>query len=122
MCYNNAMNRFVVFGAILLFASPSFAWNNTCYKEGLPEMPFPKESRSTITLEARRVVSVEGNLITYDLGKEKVVIKADGVISQSFLKEVQKGHCTVKGFVSVEPDKSSFSNTVRFKAGTPGPR
>ena len=116
------MRFLIVFGAVLLLTSPCLAWNNACYKSGLPGIPFPRENRSIITLEARRVVGVQGNLMTYDLGGETVVIKTDGVACQSFLKEVQKGLCTVKGLISVEPDKGSFSDTGRFKAGAPGPR
>ena len=116
------MRVFMILAVLLLAGAQCLAWDNAaCYKGAVPGMVFPKESRSTITLEARRVVSVQGNIVIYDLGAEKIVIKCEGVSCQSFLKEVQQGRCVAKGFVVIEPDKGGFSDTGRFKAQSPGP-
>jgi hypothetical protein len=106
--------------ALVLFASPLLAWDNPCHTGPLAAVPFPQESRSIVTLEARRVVSIQGNLMAYDLGGRMVIIKAEGNSCQSFLKEVTKGNCKAKGLVTVEPDKGTFSDAgSRFKATAP---
>jgi hypothetical protein len=75
-----------------------------------------------LNLEARRVVSVEGSLMTYDLGGERIIIRLEGMAGREFLKELQKGKCGAKGFVTIETEKKSFSDTGRYKAVVPSPR
>ena len=112
--------RFALIIALVLFASPLLAWDNPCHTGPLPAAPFPQENRSMVTLEARRVVSVQGNLLAYDLGGRTVIIKAEANSCQSFLKNVAKGNCKAKGLVSIEPDKGTFSDAGnRFKATPP---
>ena len=83
-----------------------------------PPKPFPRETCSTYTLEARRVISVEGTVMLYDIGGEAVVIKAEGLGPLSFLNEIQKGRCTAREVVSIEPDTRNILKG-RFKAVSP---
>jgi hypothetical protein len=101
---------------------PSFGWDSPCYKGSLDLMPFPRENRTMITLEARRIVSVEGNLMTYDIGGgERVTIKLEGMACRDLLRDTQKGKCTAKGLTTIELEKKSFSDSTRYKATVPGP-
>jgi len=119
LCYTRFMRYLIIVGLVLL-ASPLFAWDNPCYTGALPAAPFPQGNRSMVTLEARRVVSTQGNLMVYDLGDRKVIIKAEANSCQSFLKDVARGNCKAKGLVNVEPDKGTFSDAGdRFKALPP---
>jgi hypothetical protein len=120
-CYTYSMSRLIVLVLLVSFHAPCFAWDNSCYKGSLASIPFPRENRSLVTLEAGRVVSVEGNLMTYDLGGERVVIKMEGVVCLAFLKEVQKGRCTAKSLVSLEVERKNFSDAGRYKATAPSP-
>jgi hypothetical protein len=112
--------RFIVIIGLILLATPLLAWDNPCHTGAMPAVPFPQENRSMVTLEARRVVSVQGNLFTYDLGSRTVIIKAEANSCQSFLRDVAKGNCKAKGLVSIGPDKGTFSDAGnRFKATPP---
>jgi hypothetical protein len=121
VCYTYPMRSFILAVLLVSFCGPCMAWDNPCYKGPLTPTAFPRENRTTLTLEARRVVSVEGNLMAYDLGGEKVVIKVDGVACKAFLKDVEKGRCTAKGFVAIEVEKKNFSGAATYKATSPGP-
>jgi hypothetical protein len=108
----------LVFAAVVLWASLCFAWTNPCYTGMVDSMAVPRTGRSLITLEARRVQSVQGNVIVYDLGKETIVIKLSGVTCQLFLRDIQKGQCKARNVITLEPDETSLSGT-RFKASDP---
>ena len=63
--------RYYLFLICFLFLAPQcLAWENPCHNANQPPKPFPRETRSTYTLEARRVISVEGAIMLYDLGGE----------------------------------------------------
>jgi hypothetical protein len=112
--------RLTVITILILLATPLLAWDNPCHTGPMAAAPFPQESRSMVTLEARRVISVQGNLMAYDLGGRTIIIKAEANSCQSFLKDVAKGNCKAKGLVSIEPDKGTFSDSGnRFKATPP---
>lgn len=113
--------RYLLVLFVFLFSSPCLAWESPCHSGPVPPKPFPRETRSTYTLEARRVISVQGNLILYDLGGETVVIKAEGLAPLSFVSEVQKGRCTAREAVTIEPDRKNLAEG-RFKARTPAVR
>jgi hypothetical protein len=112
----------IILVVILLFiGSQSLAWDNPCYDKNMAPKTFPRETRSTIVLEARRVVSVQGNVIMiYDLGKETILIKIEGSVYQSFLKDLQGGRCTARETVGLEPVKRDDVPTGLFRAVPPG--
>ena len=112
----------LLLATILFLPFPSMAWENPCYTGSLSPKPFPRENRSMLNLEARRVVSVEGSLMTYDLGGDRVSIRLEGMAGRDFLKDLQKGKCGAKGFVTIETEKKSFSDTGTYKAVVPSPR
>ena len=113
---------FLIGSLLLLSPLPSHGWNNSCYKGSLPSMAFPKENAAMISLEARRVVSVQGDLMTYDLGSDKVVIKIENKGGLNFLKDVKKGNCSAKTVVTIEYEKKTFAGTGQYKAVAPRPR
>jgi hypothetical protein len=106
---------------IVAFHAPCFAWDSPCYKGSLTSMPFPRENTAIITLEAKRVVSVQGNLMVYDLGTEKIVIKTEGDSCLAFLDNVKKSRCTAKGLVSLVIEKKNFAGTVTYRVTPPTP-
>ena len=112
--------RYLVAAIFVFLAFPCGAWESPCYKGPMPPVPFPRESRSSVMLEARRVVSVEGKIITYDIGGELIIIKAGSFAPLSFLKDVGKGRCTAREPVTIEPEKKGEA-TGRFIAVTPAP-
>jgi hypothetical protein len=94
------------------------AWANACYSKAVSFKTIPHERPSTITLEASQVKSVKGNDLTYDLGKETIVIQADSFAAKRFLADVDKGRCSARETVTLQPDRKSPFNT-RFKAVRP---
>jgi hypothetical protein len=113
--------RLLLLVVTIMIASICHAGTNPCYTGNVPPMAIPKQGRSLIMLEARRVQSVQGNIMVYDLGKETILIKADGAVTRLFLNLVQKGECRARQMVTLEPDESS-PFTPRFKAGSPTTR
>lgn len=101
---------------VLLCASP--AWGNECYEGAVPFISVPHDRPSTIVLEARRVKSLDGNILYYDLGKETISIQADSFDARCFLRDVAAGRCSAREKVRLEPARKSPFNT-RFKAVTP---
>jgi hypothetical protein len=100
---------FLVF-AVIFIGSISYGWDNPCYSNSMDPKSIPRETRFTMTLESKRVRSIEGNIILYDLGKETTTIRADSLAARSFLKEVRKGRCHVREPVVLEPDTKPSSN------------
>ncbi len=112
--------RYMLTIAIILasFGQGSPAWANSCYSQAVSFKAVPHERPSTITLDARRVKSIDGDSLTYDLGKETIVIDADSFAARRFLADVDKGRCSSRETVTLQPDRKSPFNT-RFKAVRP---
>lgn len=108
------MKRIVVAFIMLALTVPAMAWDNPG-KSAASFISVPKERNSTITLEARRVKSIQGNTMTYDLGRETVTIKADSFAAQRFIKDVQSGRGSARQTVTLDPVRKSTFNT-QFKA------
>ncbi len=87
----------------------------SCYAEAVPFTSVPHDRDSRITLEARRVKSISGDYMAYDLGKETIKIKADSFASQRFLKDVKSGRATAHQNVTLQPIRKSPFNKD-FKA------
>lgn len=98
---------------MIVFACP--AWGNSCYSQAAGFISVPHDKPSTITLESRRVKTMNDNRLTYDLGKETITITADSFAAQNFLKSVASGRCSARETVALEPERKSPFNT-RFKA------
>lgn len=105
--------KLVVIIVVMLFNSPCFAWENPAPRD-VPFAGVPKDSTSTIALEARRVKSISGNTMTYDTGKGDITIRADSFASQRFLKDVERGRTSARQNVTLEPLRKSPFNT-QFK-------
>ncbi len=105
---------FLFIAGVFLATSLSHAWDNPCYSNAMGSKSVPKETRFTITLESKRVQSIQGNVVLYDLGKEIITIRADGLAAKSFLKEVREGRCHAKEPIMLEPDTNPSSG-VQYK-------
>lgn len=109
--------RYVISTVLILFALAGPAWGNPCYSKAVSFKSVPHDKPFTLTLEARRVKSVDKNMIAYDLGKETIAIEAESFAAQRFLKDVASGRCSAKETVRLEPERKSPFNT-KFKAVT----
>jgi len=110
--------RYVISILIILLAYTGPAWGSACYSKAVSFKPVPHDRPFTITLEARRVISVDRNVIAYDLGKETITIEADSFAAQRFLRDVARDRCSARETVTLQPDRKSPFNT-RFKAVRP---
>ena len=109
---------FVITTLISLFALMGTAWGNSCYSKALPFQSVPPDRSSTVKLESRRVVSIAGKTMVYDLGSKTIRITADSFGAKRFIKDVSKGRCAARGTVKLTPERKSPFNT-HFKAGKP---
>jgi hypothetical protein len=89
-------------------------WADSCYKAA-SFTSVPHDRPSTITLDARRVKAIQGDWITYDLGREIITIQADSFIARRFLRDVDRGRCSASASVTLDPVRESPFNTS-FKA------
>lgn len=86
-----------------------------CYERGLNFRTVPHDRPSSLTLDARRVKRTKDRTMSYDLGREVIVIKAESFDSRRFLDEVKKGRCSARETVLLQPERKSPFNT-RFTA------
>lgn len=98
---------------LLALAGPAAA--DSCYRKAVPFLSVPTDRPSVVTLEARRVVSITGNVLTYDLGTKTITIEADSAASIRFLLDVKRGRCSASERTTLEPDRTSPFNR-RYKA------
>ena len=98
----------------VLVSGNAFA-GNSCYSRAVPPLSILHDKEATIILEAGRVVSARGNVMEYDLGREKVSIVAEGPAARKFLVDVTSGLCGASVTVRLEPVRKSPFNT-RFRA------
>ncbi len=103
---------------MVLFVSPVFASEKSCYSKTVPFQSVSHDKESVINLEARRVISINNNSFTYNLGKETITIIADSFASLRFLNSVKEGRCSAHETVKLIPDRKSSFNT-KFKAVRP---
>ncbi len=101
--------------AVVFTGTCCSAWDNPCYVSGGESKSIPKTTRFNMTLETKRVRSIEGGVIVYDLGKESITIRAESLASRAFVKEIRKGRCNARGFVTIEPETKS-SSAAQYKA------
>ena len=93
------------------------AWAESCYRAASFKS-VPHDRQSTVTLEASRVKAIDGDRITYDLGRETITIQAESFAAQRFLRDVDRGRCSARESVTLEPVRKSPFNTS-FKAIDP---
>lgn len=119
MSFCNAGKLFLIPAFVFLFMPiQTFAWDNPCYKKAVHFQSIPHDKESTITLEARKVVSVDGNTFTYNLGEETIVIATDSFASERFIKNVKDGRCSAHETVNLVPERKTPFNK-KFKAKRP---
>lgn len=104
------MKRIFAAFIILAITAPAMAWDNP-NKSAASFISVPKERNSIVTLEARRVKSINGNMMIYDLGRETVTVKADSFAARRFIKDVQSGRVSARETVILEPARKSAFNT-----------
>lgn len=104
----------LLFLALLLpLAAP--AGEIPCHEKNLPPQSVPRDRSSQLTLEARRVVSAQGDTFGYDLGREVITITAAGEKAWIFLDAATNGWCTAEQAVTLVPERKSETND-RFRA------
>ncbi|MFA7465528.1 MAG: hypothetical protein WCY54_10780 [Syntrophales bacterium] len=113
--------RYLVSTVLIIAVLAGPAWGNSCYEKAISFKTVPHDRPFTITLEARRVKAVRDNQMTYDLGKETIVIQADSFGAQRFLKDVTSSRCSARETVTLQPERKSPFNT-KFKAIDPRAR
>jgi len=99
----------------ILAAGPT--WAESCYRAG-SFTSVPHDRPSMVILEAVRVKAIDGDRITYDLGRETITIQAESFAAQRFLRDVNRGCCSARESVTLEPVRKSPFNTS-FKAIDP---
>lgn len=105
--------RYLVLALAIALAIPLLS--PCSYGEAVPSVSVPHDRDSRVTLEARRVRSVNGDVMTYDLGRETITVKADSFASQRFLKDVKGGRTSARETVTLKPVRNSPFNKD-FKA------
>lgn len=100
---------------IILITTAASAGENSCYRDAVPFLSVPTDRPSIVTLETRRVVSITGNVLIYDLGTKTIHIKADSAASIRFLLDVKRGRCSASERTTLVPDRISPFND-RYKA------
>ncbi|HRR39724.1 MAG TPA: hypothetical protein P5244_00685 [Syntrophales bacterium] len=58
--------------------------------------------------------------MSYDLGREVIVIKAESFGARRFLDEVKKGRCSARETVLLKPERRSPFNTRFTAVNLPG--
>lgn len=110
--------RRLVCTLVLLLSGAAIAADLPCARQAVPFLSIPHDRESTLTLEARRVRKIDGEVFAYDLGKETVTIAAENFAVSRFLKDVAAGRCSAHATVRLVPDRKSPLNS-RFKAARP---
>jgi len=100
---------------IILIAAAASAGANPCYRSAVRFESVPADKPAVVTLEARRVISVRGDVMTYNLGRKTITIEADSAASERFLRDIKRGRCSASLRTVLEPDRKSPFNT-RYKA------
>jgi len=108
------MKRILLICMLLLITTPAIAWENPS-KSAAPTQNVPAERSRQVTLENRRVVSIRGNTIVYNLGRKTITIQADCFAAREFIRDVQAGRRSAKATVTLVPERVSPFNTI-YKA------
>jgi hypothetical protein len=96
----------------IVFVMPAFAWENPNERKAVPFEKVTPDRPSRVTLEARRVASIDGDTITYNLGKKSVSIQADSFNARRFVEDVKAGRASAKQSVLLKPkNKSPFNES-----------
>jgi len=103
---------------IFLITTAASAGEYPCYRGAVPFLSVPTDRPSIVTLEARRVVSITGNVLTYDIGTKTITIEADSAAARRFLRDVNRGRCSASEPTTLKPDRISPFN-ARYKAVVP---
>ncbi|MEK6652013.1 MAG: hypothetical protein AABY50_03685 [Nitrospirota bacterium] len=96
----------------------AYAWDNPCHNKAVHFQNVPSDKESTLALEAERVVSVNNDTFTYNLGKEIITITAGSFASRRFIKDVKDKRCSAHETVILVPERKSPFNK-NFKAERP---
>lgn len=105
------MNLIAVLVSIILSAR---AWHNPCATKAVPFQYISHDKPSVVSLESRRIVAMQGDTFTYNLGTEHIFITADSFAAHSFLEDVRAGRCSASLSVKLIPFRRSPFNT-QFK-------
>lgn len=84
----------------------------------VPAVPPAMESRNrpfTVTLDGRRVISISGDSVVYDLGNETIVITSSSEAFRNFLARIKEGRRDAKITMTLVPEQKSLYN-ARFQA------
>jgi hypothetical protein len=108
--YMPLMKRILATLLISMFAVPALAWDNP-NQSVAPFRNVSPDKQSRMTLENRRVQSVNGNTMTYNTGRETITLKADSAASRRFVEDVQSGRRTAREGVTLIPVRQSPFNT-----------
>jgi hypothetical protein len=97
LCYTHCMRIILtIILAATVFGAP-------CLAQTTPFISVFRDRPSNITLEARRVQSIRGDTMVYDLGKETITISADSPAARQFLKDVRAGSRSAYATVTLDP-------------------
>jgi hypothetical protein len=112
---NKFYMTYMTYFLILLLWIPAYAGMTEkkllCYSKAVHFQTVPHDKESTVTLEARRVASVNSDTFTYNLGKETITIISDSFASRKFLSDVKNGRCSARETVNLIPERKSPFNT-----------
>lgn len=107
-----AVAAVIIFGATPIPHSGAGAWDNPDSRAVPFKTVVPKETASVVTLDASRVKSINGNTITYNMGKgPDITIRADSFAAKRFIKDVERGRTSARETVRIEPIRKSPFNT-----------
>ena len=103
---------------VFLISVAAVAGEYPCYRNAVSFISVPPDRPSLMTLEARRVVSIQGSEMVYNLGNKTITIEAASAASIRFLLEVKHGRCSATEQTVLEPDRISPFND-HYKAVVP---
>lgn len=105
---------------VMLLSLPAiaFADPNPCYRKPATPISIPPGTDYPVTLEARRVVDVQGKSFTYDLGTRKISIEATDFAAEQLLGDIHRGVCISKVKVVLIPHFLGNRND-RFRTRSP---
>jgi hypothetical protein len=93
---------------------PAWSWDNP--DRSAPHFQdVPADRVASITLESNRVVSINGDVIIYDLGRKTIFIRTDSFKAQKFAEEVRSGRKSASARVTLVPERKSPFN-AEYKA------
>lgn len=111
------MKRLLLAMVLILPLSASAA-PNPCYKKPVVPVTIPPGVDHPFTLEAKRVLDIQGKTFTYDLGGKKITIEAADFCAEQLLRDIHRGMCVSKEEVILVPHFLGKGND-RFRTKSP---